>query len=142
MSLLDSVMGALSGTDLDSGKGQANALRAVVAMLADGGGHGLAGLVEQFQRAGLGELVGSWVGSGRNQPVSPDQLENVLGSARIGELAAQLGLSHRDAAGQLSQWLPRVVDRLTPEGHLPPHGSPAAGDLGDMNSLLTRFTSH
>lgn len=85
--------------------------------------------VRQFQQAGLGALAASWAGSGFNQPVSPDQLENVLGSARIGQLAEQLGLSRGDAAGQLSQWLPRVVDRLTPEGHLPPHGSPAAGDL-------------
>ena len=142
MSLLDSVMGALTGADLNSGKGQANALRAVVAMLSEGGGSGLAGLVQQFQQGGLGDLVGSWIGTGHNLPVSPSQLESVLGAERIGQLAEQLGISRKDAAGQLSEWLPRVVDRLTPDGHLPLAGSPAAGDLGDMNSLLARFTSH
>lgn len=143
MSLLDSVMGALTGADLNSGKGQANALRAVVAMLSEGGGSGgLAGLVQQFQQVGLGDLVGSWISTGRNLPVSPSQLESALGAERIGQLAEQLGISRMDAAGQLSEWLPRVVDRLTPDGHLPLAGSPGAGDLGDMNSLLARFTSH
>ena len=142
MSLLDSVMGALTGADLNSGKGQANALRAVVAMLSEGGGSGLAGLVQQFQQGGLGDLVGSWIGTGHNLPVSPSQLESVLGAERIGQLAEQLGISRKDAAGQLSEWLPRVVDRLTPDGHLPLAGSPAARDLGDLNSLLARFTTH
>ena len=141
MGLLDSVIGALGGARA-SDQGQGNALRAVVAMLAQGGpgGAGLAGLVQQLQQGGLRELVGSWVGPGRNLPVSPQQLETVLGSERIAQLANELGMSHGDAAGQLSQWLPTVVDRLTPNGQLPEPGAAGNGDLGDIDSLLSHFT--
>ena len=141
MGLLDSVIGVLGGARA-SDQGQGNVLRAVVAMLAQGGpgGAGLAGLVQQLQQGGLDELVGSWVGTGRNLPVSPQQLETVLGSERIAQLANEMGMSHGDAAGQLSQWLPTVVDRLTPNGQLPEPGAAGNGDLGDIDSLLSHFT--
>jgi uncharacterized protein YidB (DUF937 family) len=127
-------------------------LQAVIAMLAQGGlgqggGNGglggalgglggLGGLVAQFQKAGLGEVVGSWIGTGHNLPISGDQLGSVLGPDVIGQLAQQLGLSHGEAQSQLSQILPQVVDKLTPNGQLP---DPSSGGLGDIGSLLERF---
>lgn len=136
MGLLDSVIGALGGT---RGSGQGDALQAVIAMLARGGqgGSGLDGLVQQFQQGGLGDLIASWVGTGQNLPVSASQLQDVLGSDVLSQFAQQLGLPPGEAAGQLSQILPQVVDKLTPNGQLSDIGNSGLGDLG---SVLERFS--
>jgi len=142
MGLLDSVIGALGGAQGGGQQGSGDMLQAVIAMLAQqqggaggGGLGGLGGLVQQFQQGGLGDLVASWIGSGQNLPVSPTQLQDVLGNDMLAQLAQQLGLSQGEAAGQLSQMLPQVVDRLTPGGKLPD-----AGGLGDIGSVLERFS--
>lgn len=139
MGLLDSVIGALGQAQGAGGGGQGDLLGAVVAMLGQPGGlGGLGGLVGRLQQAGLGEVVASWIGTGANLPVSADQLHQALGNDTIASLAQQLGLSHGDVAGQLSQLLPQVVDRLTPQGQLP---DAAAGDgLGDIGALLGALT--
>ncbi len=140
MGLLDSVIGALAG-----GQGgaqpqgaQGALLNAVIAVLAHGqpqGGGGLGDLIGRFTQAGLGDVIGSWVGHGQNAPISGDQLSNVLGSDALGQIAAQLGLSQGDAAGQLSQILPQVIDKLTPQGQVP------SGGLGDdMGALLAQLS--
>jgi len=158
MGLLDSVVGALGGAlgggAGGQGGGNAALLNLVVGMLANQGGvqggaqggagglagalgglGGLGGLIGKFQQGGLGDVVGSWVGTGQNLPVSPDQLHNVLGSDIVSQIAAQLGVSPGDAAGQLSQLLPEVVDKLTPQGEVP------SGELGGIADILGRFAS-
>jgi uncharacterized protein YidB (DUF937 family) len=146
MSLLDSVIGALANSQPGVQPPAAGAtqgapgsvlLSTVIAMLANGqqaqgaGVGGLGDLVGRFTKGGLGDVVGSWIGHGQNAPVSGDQLSNVLGADTIGQIAAQLGVSHGDAATQLSQMLPEVVSRLTPNGQAP------SGGLGDdMGALL------
>ncbi len=79
---------------------------------------GLNGLVQSFQNQGLSDVVGSWVGTGQNLPISADQLQNVLGQGRVAEIAQSMGLSHSDALQQLTQALPQLVDQLTPNGHV------------------------
>jgi uncharacterized protein YidB (DUF937 family) len=86
----------------------------------------------------MGDVIGSWVGHGQNAPISGDQLSNVLGSDTIANIAAQLGLSHGEAAGQLSQMLPQVVDRLTPHGQAPEGGLGGIADIGDALAQLSR----
>ncbi len=141
MGLLNSVIGALGGTGPRGASGDGDALQTLIAMLAQQGGQGsvggggLGGLVQQFQQGGLGDLVASWVGSGQNLPVSASQLQDVLGSDLLAQFARQLGLSQGEAAGQLSQLLPQVVDKLTPNGELPD-----AGGFGDIGSVLARFS--
>ena len=75
---------------------------------------GLGGLLNKLQQGGLGNETKSWVGSGQNQPVSPNQLGSALGPNIIKTLA-QRGRTHQ----QLSQALPGLVDKLTPNGRLP-----------------------
>jgi uncharacterized protein YidB (DUF937 family) len=73
MSLLDTVIGALGQQQPGRG-GQADLITAIIGMLGQQGGGGLgglAGLVDKLQRAGLGDAVNSWVGTGQNQPVAP-----------------------------------------------------------------------
>ena len=80
---------------------------------------GLGGLVDKLQKGGLGNLVNSWVGPGQNQPVSPNQLGPALGPDIIKTLAQRSGLSEEELIKQLSQALPGLVDKLTPNGRLP-----------------------
>ena len=80
---------------------------------------GLGDLLKQFQQQGQGEVADSWVGKGENKSIAPDDLGKALGVDQINALASQTGLSRDDLLGGLSQYLPGVIDQLTPEGRLP-----------------------
>ena len=80
---------------------------------------GLAGLIQAFQKNGVGEIVNSWVGTGSNLPISPAQVQQGLGGDLLKQLAAQAGLSSEAASGQLANLLPGLIDKLTPDGKLP-----------------------
>jgi uncharacterized protein YidB (DUF937 family) len=149
MSLLDSVIGALASAQLGAQPPSPGAtqgtpgsvlLSTVISMLANGqhpqgaGVGGLGDLIGRFTQGGMGDVIGSWIGHGQNAPISGDQLSNVLGSDAIGQIASQLGLSHGEAAGQLSQMLPEVISRLTPHGQAP------SGGLGGMDDILAALT--
>jgi len=145
MGLLDAVIGAMAGggggLPQNGGGTQGALLNAVIAMLANGqqqGGAGVGGLgdlIGRFTQGGMGDVIGSWIGPSQNAPISADQLSNVLGSDAIDQIAAQLGLSHGEAANQLSQILPEAVDQLTPQGQVPDEG---LGDVGDILAQLSR----
>ena len=93
----------------------------------------------KFQRAGLGDGMASWVGSGANQPVSGKQLTAVLGSDVMADLAASLGTDTAAAAGQLSEVPAGLIDPLTPSGEAPPDGLGRGGQLmGMLAGLLAR----
>lgn len=138
MGLLDSMLGSVVSQALggsQGGGGQAALIQAVIGMLMGGNNQGggaaaggLGGLLEQFQRGGLGDVASSWVSTGQNMPISADQLSNVLGSDVIGQLARSAGMDQGSAAGALSQLLPQLIDGLTPNGQVPQQGT----DLGSM----------
>jgi uncharacterized protein YidB (DUF937 family) len=80
---------------------------------------GLGGLLKKLEQGGLGNAANSWVGSGQNQPVSPGQLGSALGPSIIKMLAQKSGLPEEELTKQLSQVLPGLVDKLTPNGRVP-----------------------
>ena len=80
---------------------------------------GLGRLLDKLQNCGLGNAINSWIGHGQNQPVSPGQLGSALGPDLIKMLAQRSGMSEEEITKQLSQILPGVVDKLTPQGRLP-----------------------
>jgi uncharacterized protein YidB (DUF937 family) len=80
---------------------------------------GLGDLVKQLQQSGHGETAQSWVGTGPNKTISPDDLGKALGDDTVNSLAEQAGLSKVDLLSGLSQQLPNLVDQLTPKGSLP-----------------------
>jgi uncharacterized protein YidB (DUF937 family) len=84
---------------------------------------GVNGLVQSFHDNGLGGMVNSWVGSGANQSISPEQIQQVLGSGPVQALAAKMGVSPEQASSTLSQLLPTVMDKLTPNGQVPEHSN-------------------
>lgn len=119
MGLLDSVVGALAGGQ----SGGNNALlETVMQLINNPQTGGLAGLVQSFQQGGLGEIVNSWVSTGANLPISPEQIQRVLGNSSLQGLAAQLGVSPEQASGSLADLLPQLVDQLTPNGQVPQGG--------------------
>jgi len=80
---------------------------------------GLGDLMKQLQQGGQGDAANSWVGKGQNKPVSPGDLASALGADQIDAIASQSGLSRNDLLQGLSQYLPDVIDHLTPDGRLP-----------------------
>lgn len=80
---------------------------------------GLGGLIDKFRQGGQGDVIDSWVGSGKNKPIQPPQLEQTLGRTTISDLARRSGLSEQELLAQLSSVLPDLVDKLTPQGRLP-----------------------
>ena len=125
MGLLDNV-GNLAGlaSALGGGGGalgNAALLGGLVNMLGGSqqSGGGLASILSGLQSSGLGDAVSSWVSTGQNQSITPDQLHQGLGAGRLKELAKHAGLSEGDAASALSGLLPMVVDKLTPNGAMP-----------------------
>jgi uncharacterized protein YidB (DUF937 family) len=99
---------------------------------AQAGGIGLGGLLEAFTQHGMGDVAKSWVGTGQNMPVSHDQLTQVLGGDALSQMASQLGMNQGDLLGHLSQMLPQVVDKLTPQGNIPQGDVHGMGDLGSL----------
>lgn len=105
MSLLNDLMGAASGAggfNLETLSGQF-------------GNGGLEGLVAKFEKGGMGEIVQSWVSTGSNLPISPEQITAVLGSEQVQSLTHALGID----SSQLARALPGLVDHLTPNGQIP-----------------------
>ena len=89
------------------------------AMEMFGNSWGLSNLVNNAESQGLGHIIGSWVGTGSNQPVSPDQVQRMVGQERINRLASRAGISSAVAGAALARILPVLVDKLTPHGKLP-----------------------
>jgi uncharacterized protein YidB (DUF937 family) len=80
---------------------------------------GLGDLLKQLQQGGHTETANSWVGKGENKPIAPGDLASALGADQIDQLSSQSGLSRDELLNGLSQYLPKVVDHLTPDGRLP-----------------------
>jgi uncharacterized protein YidB (DUF937 family) len=80
---------------------------------------GLGGLIDQFQKKGLGDVIDSWVNRGTNKNVAPDQVTVALGGDIVDQLAKRTGLSRDQVVAELARMLPNVVDKLTPDGRLP-----------------------
>jgi uncharacterized protein YidB (DUF937 family) len=145
MGLLDSVLGQVlggaqpqqpQGGGLDGLDGLGGGLAGVLGGLLANNGEvgGIGGLVSRFEQAGMGDVIGSWIGTGENQPVSGGQLQDALGSDVISGLAQKLGINAATLLPMLATLLPMLVDRLTPKGQVPADG------LGNQDELLSSLS--
>lgn len=121
MGILDDVTSLLGNAGGQAGGAAGNVLGAVQGLISEQGG--LQGLVQKLQSGGLGEQVKSWVSTGQNLPINAEQLQQVLGSPQITALAGKLGIDPQQAAAQVAQFLPGLIDKLTPNGQLPEGGN-------------------
>ena len=132
MGLFDEVL-SMAGSTLGQQSEHAGALPAIMGYINSPQIGGIAGLQKMFQQGGLGEVFSSWVGSGQNQPVSADALQNVLHSGALQEAAQHSGMDPNQLAGMMSTLLPHLVDKLTPNGQIP--------DAGALQSMLKGFAA-
>lgn len=89
---------------------------------------GLPALLEKLQSGGLGDVVASWLGTGANAAISPDQISQVLSPDALSQIAGQSGLSVDQVSAGIGQILPGMVDQLSPTGQLPT----STDDLGAL----------
>jgi len=80
---------------------------------------GVEGGVAELEQTASGQQVKSWVGTGENLPVSADQIREALGSQKVKDLAAAVGISSDKVSDLLAQYLPVAIDKATPDGKLP-----------------------
>jgi len=118
MGFMDQLKGMLAGQQGAAG-GQAGMLDDLLKLVNDPQSGGLAGLIQKFNEKGLGDLMSSWISTGKNLPVSADQIKNALGSDKIKDLAAKYNLGEHDASKSLADLLPQLIDKLTPNGSVP-----------------------
>jgi uncharacterized protein YidB (DUF937 family) len=116
--LLSNVMGGNASPE------HSNVAQVLLQHLGDNqGSGGLQDILNKFQNAGLGEQANSWVSTGANQPINPDQVEQGMGSGLLNQLAAKAGVSPTVAKIALAAALPFIVSHLTPKGQVPDQGS-------------------
>jgi uncharacterized protein YidB (DUF937 family) len=108
MGLLDGLLGGTVGAAL---------VGAVNDIIEKNGG--LAGLAANFRQKGLSSIVDSWISTGQNQAITPEQVSQAVGPELINQLATKLGMQPDELKRKLADVLPAAVDKLTPGGRLP-----------------------
>ncbi|HTN47831.1 MAG TPA: YidB family protein [Burkholderiaceae bacterium] len=150
MSLLDSLLSGLAGGSPQGSNSQGSnslgpLLQIAMQLLAgaDTSGAssgasagGLGALIEQFQRAGMGAQMNSWISAGQNMPISAEQLMQVFGHGQMQQMAANSGMSVDEMSGGLAGMLPQLIDHLTPGGQVPAAGIDSA--LADLSRMMPR----
>ena len=119
MGLIGDILGSISGGNTATGGTEGQIMSAVAGMLSDKQSGGLAGLVTTFQKNGLGDVVSSWISTGKNLPISADQIQRVFGNQQVSQIAQKVGIEPEKVTATLASVLPGLVDKLTPNGKLP-----------------------
>src|SRR5512142_312886 len=133
MGFLDQIKNVASSLN---GQQQSALANAAVQVLGNHPG-GVGGLVGRLEQAGLGTAVQSWVGTGANQPVSPDQVHQAIGADQISAIAAKAGIPPEIAKVGLATLLPILIDKATPNGRVPADGGSLSSGLGGLLASLT-----
>jgi uncharacterized protein YidB (DUF937 family) len=158
MGLLDALLSGMAGQSTGGTEGANPMLQILLQMLASGqqGGNmssgmsgagmgglgglggpgGLGALIEQFQRAGMGQQVDSWISTGQNMPINADQLSQVFGRGQLQEMAQSSGMDVGQLSGGLAEMLPQLIDQLTPGGQMPAAG--LDGALAELSKMMPR----
>ena len=127
--MLGNILGSAASSILNnSGNGQSIAMQLIQALLQSQGG--IEGIIKRFQESGLEGILKSWISTDEeNQPISANQVVEVVGQENMSQAAEKVGVSELDASNLLAEYLPKMVDMLTPNGQLP--------DLNNLNVNLS-----
>lgn len=118
MGLLDELAGGLAGK-LSSGGDKNKLLESIMGLINNPQTGGLSGLAQMFKDKGLGDAISSWISTGKNLPVSADQIKHVLGAGQIQQISKDAGVPQEEVSKGLAGLLPEIIDKLTPEGKVP-----------------------
>jgi uncharacterized protein YidB (DUF937 family) len=144
MGILDTVLGVIKGQVANNAapgaavSGDNHLLESVIGLLTDPQTGGVSGLVDKIAAGGLGDQVASWVGTGNNLPITAEQIQKVLGSSFVQDLAQKMGINTTDVASSLAGLLPQVVDKLTPDGQVPADNKLLELGLAGLKGLLAK----
>ncbi|MGR6981309.1 YidB family protein [Testudinibacter sp. P27/CKL/0425] len=136
--MLDKILGSVVSSVLggEAGK-QGQAMAIINALLSSQGG--IQGILAKFQQGGLDDLLQSWLGTGENKSISPTQVEDVFGKQELQQAAQQAGVQDEaQASDLLSQFLPQIVDKLSPNGALDKNADSDLLSKG-IQSVLNNF---
>src|SRR6516225_2238212 len=133
MGLLDDVLSMAGMGNAAQSQQHAGVLGMLLGYISSPQVGGISGLQQMFQQKGLGNLVSSWIGNGQNLPISADQLQNVLHGGALENIATQSGMNMGQISSLLSQMLPHLVDKLTPNGQVP--------DAGALSQMMKGFAA-
>jgi uncharacterized protein YidB (DUF937 family) len=136
MGLFDDLKKGVMEKFLGGGEQQKKLMDLATNLITNRESGGLAGLAQLFQNKGLGDAISSWIGTGQNQPVTGDQITNVLGSEQIRQFAQKLGFSSEEITKGLASVLPQIIDHLTPHGQVPDQGALDQGIAALKDRLL------
>ncbi|HSJ73020.1 MAG TPA: YidB family protein [Miltoncostaeaceae bacterium] len=125
MGLLDDAVGAVGGKG-----GSSNQVMGALGGLVEQAG-GVQGILSKLEASGLGDRVQSWLGTGANKEISPDEAKQALGPEEVTRAADRAGVSEDEAAGGIAGMLPELIDRVSPGGKLP--------DVGPLDDMLAGF---
>lgn len=129
-------LGGLAG-GLGGMKGMALMALLAYLMRGRGGAAGLSSLTDNLRGAGLGPQVDSWIRSGPNDDVHPNDLARAIPPDVLDEVTRHTGMERDEVLSQLSRGLPGMVDQLTPHGRLPERDEELHHH--DEESVLGRF---
>lgn len=125
MGLLDEAVSALGGKGGSGNK----AMGALGGLVEQAGG--VQGILSKLQASGLGDKVDSWIGTGPNKAISPDEVKQALGPEQVTQAAAKAGVSEDEAASGIASALPDLINKVSPDGKLP--------DIGPLDDILAGF---
>lgn len=129
MGLLDQITGALGGKNSGSID-----YAAILQWVNQQGG--ISGLLEKFRQGGVAEIVQSWISTGANLPISGEQIQNILSQTALQQLSSKLGITNEATSGILAEFLPQIVDKLSPDGKEPTDNALVTAGL---NMLKNKF---
>lgn len=128
MGVLDQITSKLGGQD-----GQEGGLASIQNFFSSNGG--LHGMTEKLSSSGLGKQVQSWVGSGENEPISGQQVQQAVDPNELHTMAQNAGMSDQEASEQLAKAMPEMVNQATPQGQIPQQ-DPFAKGLDSIKRML------
>ncbi|MDP3009039.1 MAG: YidB family protein [Methylococcales bacterium] len=132
MSMLNTILGTITSETHENG----NLLGILTGLISDQQTGGLSGLIEKISANGLGEQAASWVSTGKNLPVTAEQIQAALGSSFVQDIAAKMGVDTNQIAGGLAILLPQVIDSLTPDGQISDDSNVLQSALFGLGGLL------
>lgn len=124
--MLGNILGSIASSVLGGGNSnQSTALQLIQTLMQSQGG--IEGIIAKLQDGGLGDLLKTWISADEeNAPVSGEQIANVFGQENLQAAAQEAGVEEKDVGDLLAEFLPKIVDTLTPNGQLP--------DLQNLNT--------
>lgn len=120
------------------GKGGAEGGLGALSKLVSSNG-GMQGITSKLSAGGMGQQVQSWIGHGKNEPVTGQQVQECLDTNSLNQLAQQTGQTPEQASAQVARVLPEMINQATPQGQMPSASDdPFSKGVGTLKNMVSR----